>query len=104
MSEQTKSPWHVVADNGCDFTAIATTPTIEGNMDLDKEVLGSSEWLRVKPADLRLMAAAPELLDALQSLLDGYGYVDFTSEDERNRDAAVMAAKAAILKAGGHDS
>ncbi len=64
--KHTKGPWYLIADNGADFTAIATVPKIEGYMDTEKEVLGSSEWLRVKPADLTLMTAAPELLEALE--------------------------------------
>lgn len=59
VSEHTKEPWHLVADDGADFTAISTQPTLpEGKaIDHDHEVLGSSEWLRCKPADLRRIVA-----------------------------------------------
>lgn len=72
----TPGPWYVITDDDTDFTAIATAPEISGTMDLDREVLGSSEWLRVKPEDLQLMAAAPTLLDALwqaANLIDALG-------------------------------
>lgn len=69
MSKHTPGPWFVVAEDGADFTAIATKPSIDSKMDLDCEVLGSSEWLRVKPENLQLMAAAPELLDELRKAI-----------------------------------
>ena len=69
----TPGPWYVVADDGADFTAIAAS-SHEGECDkeimFDDEVLGSSEWLRVTPEDLRLMAMAPELLKACESALE----------------------------------
>lgn len=60
-SKHTPGPWYLIADDGADFTAIATVPRIEGKIDPDNEVLGSSEWLRVSTEDLQLMAAAPEM-------------------------------------------
>lgn len=91
MSKHTPGPWFVVAEDGADFTAIATKPSIDSEMDLECEVLGSSEWLRVKPADLQLMAAAPELLEALRNYVDGCSL----SVD------ALAFARAAIAKATG---
>ena len=67
-TEHTPGPWILICVDGADFTAIATRLIPLGAMDLDAEVLGSSEWLRAEPADLRLMAAAPELLAALQAI------------------------------------
>lgn len=66
----TPGPWHLVATDGTDFTAIATKAEICGDLDLDAEVLGTSEWLRASPEDLRLMATAPELFAALRDLVD----------------------------------
>ena len=65
----TKGPWFAITADGTDFTAIATQAEISGDMDLESEVLGSSEWLRATYDDLRLMAAAPELLDAAEKAL-----------------------------------
>ncbi len=70
MSHHTKGPWFVNAEDGADFTAISTNPNGDGSIEFEKEVLGSSEWLRVKPEDLRLMAAGPELLEAAKLALD----------------------------------
>lgn len=94
MSKHTPPPWFVVAEDGADFTAIAKKPSIDSQMDLDCEVLGSSEWLRVKPADLQLMAAAPELLDALIQMVDYYG------THSANVDS-LFSAREAIAKATG---
>ena len=90
MSKHTPGPWFVVSEDGADFTAIATKPSIDSKMDLDCEVLGSSEWLRVKPADLQLMAAAPELLAALGDICMELGECGLTEK-----------ARAAIAKATG---
>lgn len=62
MSKHTPAPWYLIQTDGTDFTAISRR---EKNGDLGDEILGTSEWLRATPEDLRLMAAAPDLLDAL---------------------------------------
>ena len=73
--EQTPGPWFLVADDGTDFTAIATKLAIEDAMDLDTEVLGSSEGLRAKRADLLVMAASAEMLELLSSAVGGVGHL-----------------------------
>lgn len=70
MNKRTPGPWYLIADSGCDFTAISTKKTIDRDIDIDTEVLGSSEWIRAKPEDLKLMAAAPDLLNALTKLFE----------------------------------
>lgn len=97
MSEtkHTPGPWYLVADDGTDFTAIATVPEIDGDTDMEHEVLGSSEWLRVNLEDLRLMAAAPELLVALQAVDVLFGHL---ATDSTQR-IWIDNARAAIAKA-----
>ena len=72
---QTPGPWFLVADDGADFTAIATTQNLDGAMILGVEVLGSSGRLRAKRADLLVMAAAAEMLELLTSAVGGIGYL-----------------------------
>lgn len=96
MSKHTPGPWYVL-NGGTDDTAISTKPA--GNhYDDDNEVLGYSEWLRVKDDDLTLMAAAPELLDALKELYyaadSGQFYDDHDEAVDRLRRARVIIAKA----------
>lgn len=77
----TKGPWFLLQTDGADFTAISTrdklplsewhknkdgSPKLD-TMDLDNEVLGSSEWLRATEEDLKLMASAPKLYEALKN-------------------------------------
>lgn len=105
MSKHTPGPWYVIKSDGTDFTAISTKPQIEEDMYLDFEVLGSSEWLRVKPDDLTLMAAAPELLEALKFSLSEWVQYDGANDPkgptEKARIKAMRMAKAAIAKAEG---
>lgn len=70
MSKHTPGPWFLVDDNPEACTVITTQGEYtKTHFDLDSEVLGVSEWLRAKPEDLRLMSAAPELLDALKLMI-----------------------------------
>ena len=99
MSKHTPGPWYVVNhDSFSEFTAISTKPEISGNskIDLENEVLGTSEWLRAKPEDLGLMALAPELLEACQKVAkDGvvpstmdmiYGVLDKAGRKSKNEE------------------
>ena len=57
----TKGPWHITEEDwvtgGYDIAVI---------QDKDgEEVLGISEWIRVNEPDLRLIAAAPDMYEAL---------------------------------------
>jgi len=76
----TKGPWYLLETKGADFTSISTKDKlplsdwntdkqgnpVEDTIDDENEVLGTSEWLRAKPEDLKLMAASPELYEALK--------------------------------------
>ena len=91
MSKHTPGPWYVLSGWGTDDTAISTKPP--GNRyDDSNEVLGYSEWLRIKDDDLTLMAAAPELLDALKFVMTAHG---------EQLDLAFEQAQKAITKATG---
>ena len=91
MSKYTPGPWYVI-DGGTDDIAISTKP--QGNHDFDSEVLGYSEWIRVEDADLVLMAAAPDLLEALQEV-EAFMGADFDDLPIASK------ARAAIAKATG---
>lgn len=98
----TKGPWYLLQTDGADFTAISTKnkmpmceyrtnkdgspkPTV---MDLDNEVLGSSEWLRASEEDLTLMSASPELYECFKELLfkiDNQGKSEFLESALRKR-------------------
>jgi len=97
--KHTPGPWYLISDDGCDFTVISTIKTIDRDLDMESEVLGSSEWIRAKPEDLKLMAAAPDLLEALQALEMLFAPL------ARDATAAcwIDNARAAIAKATGID-
>jgi len=93
MSTPTPGPWYLIETEGADFTAIATKPEIERSIDFEAEVLGSSEWLRAKPEDLRLMTAAPKLLAALQDLVQQTKNCDGTAQmSTEDAEAAIRDA------------
>lgn len=92
----TPGPRYLIADDGCDFTAIATKQSISGELDLEHEVLGSSEWLRVNPEDLKLMAASADLFEAL---LEVDATIQTNDLDKYALDPLREVVKAAIAKA-----
>jgi hypothetical protein len=73
-TKHTPEPWYVVADDGSDFTCISTRPELpEGEtIDMDHEVLGSSEWLRVSGEDLDRVV---ECVNALTGVEDPASFV-----------------------------
>jgi len=85
----TPGPWRLVQTDSQDFTAIETRDGLE--------VLGASEWLRVNPEDLQVMAAAPEMLEALRALLAA----SLPTDKDANGIDAVQKAISAINKARG---
>ncbi len=62
--------------------------------DAKGQAVGELVWADVRnPADARLIAAAPDLLDALKDLVSVLG--------ADSGEAEIVAARAAIAKAGG---
>lgn len=94
MRGHTPGPW-AVDDNGNVVGADANgTPRVlpDGWPEVVAEVYEDS--------DARLIAAAPDLLQALQRLLDDYRYVALGAEKE----GLVEEADAAIAKATGQEA
>lgn len=94
----TPGPWYLISTEGTDFTAISTSPdTRPGDFDPGREVLGSSEWLRLDDGDANLIAAAPELCEALERMVQKAGKQNWNDmyPDE------LKAAFAALEKAEG---
>ena len=87
MSNHTPGPWFSLGAGGTDYTVIASNK--------GEEVVGVSEWIRAEDEDLRLMATAPELLEALENLERTAGLPAMSD------DPARVAARAAIAKAKG---
>jgi len=89
MSNHTPGPWFSLGAGGTDYTVIASNK--------GEEVVGVSEWIRAEDEDLRLMATAPELLEALEKcvfLLSSIGH-------RPNNSATAMVAFDVISKAKG---
>lgn len=97
MSKHTKGPWEIhTAQNGRTIFQIGPCAP---------EEYAGSAWLDVSMEDARLIAAAPELLEALERLVS-----DFESEIHNEYDGTSMLsarlaecdyARAAIAKARG---
>jgi len=85
MSEHTPGPWIIDSDDGDIIEVVSGDYFIADVHRLEPK----DEWR----ANARLIAAAPELLEALEELVDLYEYEDNVSRD----------ARAAIAKARGRD-
>ena len=93
MSEYTKGPWTYQVDGR---NATGRVETLGGL------VVGSTVGFTVEEAkaNARLIAAAPELLEALQTLVDDCIHAS-VSMDYNYGEFDLKAAEAAILKAKG---
>ena len=107
MNKHTKGPWHFAADareNGFERTEVpfdyrgsgfCGNPTIYGADG--EEVVGCDEYyVFSNEADVRLICAAPDLLEALIEMMDYSGIIE-----ERCDCVATNKARAAIDKAIG---
>ena len=102
-AKHTPGPW-VIADGGpiiadSQNMIAVTLDMFDSNEDL-------STWIQTRvtrperEANARLIAAAPELLEALEELVTALDYA-VTRRSRARRDAAVKSARAAIAKARG---
>ena len=88
----TPGPWRVSEKRG-DLIDIRHENNEPGAMSLNlAQVVARQSWLKEAEANARLIAAAPELLEALQMIMNGDFYMPKESAD---------AALAAINKATG---
>ena len=86
-AKHTPGPWY-------------TTSTEESRQGLiSAEVSGVNVAVSYDPKDAHIIAAAPEMLEALTDLVGGCG-----KEGDLLSDAAFAAARAAIAKAEGRDA
>jgi hypothetical protein len=91
MNKHTPGPWHVFKDS--------SIYSKHADYTLAEMVAGMTveEW----DANARLMAAAPELLEALQSFLNWSDSVYYGEDTRRELVRAKDKARAAIVKATG---
>lgn len=98
----TPGPWRVSEKRG-DLIDIRHENNEPGAMSLNlAQVIARQSWLKEAEANARLIAAAPELLEALQNLIVSYD--NFRERAGRNGDPEnplMIDARAAIAKATG---
>jgi hypothetical protein len=99
--KHTPGPWFAEDDDWTDGdSALITCDAREGMVSIAKVEGGGSgsgydyEFARQQAANAKLIAAAPELLDALQDALHAY--------DKHGEDPSWDFAREAIAKATGH--
>jgi hypothetical protein len=88
----TPGPWHVNPDFFCD-RGHGKDPAAILSAD-GVEVVESSEWLTLEEGDAYLMAAAPELVEALSEVI-----ADLQFSDVPQHRNLVTMARAALAKA-----
>jgi hypothetical protein len=103
MSAHTPGPWvwrgksgslHQAGEKPHTYGATVLAPTYEHDSGLDTEI---------SEADAALIAAAPDLVEALREMVRWFGnYPEYIPNPERSDEyeASVKAANAALAKAG----
>jgi len=94
--KHTPAPWLIDPDNG-DYPMWI-------RQDGGTSVLGGCGCCGSPNLDIhdaRLIAAAPDLLDALQLMVESHGYSSYLSDEDKESSPEVVAARAAIAKATG---
>ena len=105
MSAHTPGPWAAV-DPPHSIVVRTESPTkskfgADRNAAIGGFYRSDPEKLAEAMANARLIAAAPELLDALQALVSATERVSVGDYSEETHDMAVSKARAAIAKATG---
>lgn len=101
MSTHTPGPWHVGAHGeiGTDESCIAIPcDKVREHIIIARSVSSKIGW-RERNANTRLIAAAPDLLAALEAMLHGLRSTSTISEYNAEREEACTLARAAIAKA-----
>lgn len=105
MSSFTPGPWRIesrIYQMGRKLSGHVIAHGINSHGDGPEGYICRTEWSSEE--DARLLAAAPELLSALQHLLRHSGIADVDPRDKDKQDQDIeRAARAAIAKAEGRD-
>lgn len=97
----TPGPWRVSEKRG-DFIDIRHNNNEPGAMSLNlAHIVSRLSWLKEAEANAHLIAAAPELLEALQEILDVYGDTGAANFWSINESVSGIKARTAINKALG---
>lgn len=102
--KHTPGPWMIDrhADNGELVVRCHSDKKIVANCQTDFYSSGSRENLMAEiQANARLIAAAPELLEALQNIVGIYNDSDRWTQGDEPEPVEIQAARAAIAKATG---
>lgn len=98
----TPGPWRVSEKRG-DLIDIRHNSNGIGAISLNlAHVVARQSWLKEAEANAKLIAAAPELLEALQYLINDYdGFRERTGRTDDPQNKMILNAKSAIKKALG---
>jgi hypothetical protein len=98
--KHTQGPWHTTEPNAINGKRFICTEGPVGVFYTVAITMGDAAWSHIDDAaNARLIAAAPDLLDALRMMLSEYEELRF--EQPERWPTAAAAARAAIAKAGG---
>lgn len=101
MAEHTPGPWQVIASTGTEVLALADGP--DSVVVADTEFFGRTPTER-QIADAHLIAAAPDLLAALERMLSVSGSHVTAGNAQCDTCLAVSQAMTAVAKARGEVS
>lgn len=100
-TKHTPGPWHADAAGQITAQADASLPLLDYQVALTVAPVAGTKGREIREANARLIAAAPELLEALQSIAE---YWNRDQNETAMADAcwhAIKTAMAAITKATG---